>query len=62
MRVNTLISTLLLIEDIEVRENNMFLFTTTTTSMPEEYLNRDINNMFYDKSKGRLVIDLEVKE
>ena len=59
MRVNTLISTLRLIEEIEVRVNNIFLFTTTTTSMPEEYLNRDINNMFYDKGKGRLVIDLE---
>ena len=59
MRVNTLISTLRLIEDIEVRENNMFLFTTTTTSMPKEYLNRDINNMFYDKRKDRFVIDLE---
>lgn len=61
MRVNTLINTLRLIEDIEVRVNNMFLFITTTTSMPEEYLNRDINNMFYDKSKDRLVIDLEEK-
>lgn len=59
MRVNTLISTLRLIEEIEVRENNMFRFTTTTTSMPKEFLNRDINNMFYDKDKGRLVIDLE---
>ena len=41
MRVNTLISTLRLIEEIEVRENNMFRFTTTTTSMPKEFLNRD---------------------